>query len=185
VFPICDLSDEVGGSLTACAVGAGPKALDRFRVGASGAARPPDRISQRALAAALDSPSRARAVRKLREHRKLLEPAVARSLRRRLPELAGYEFSPASDAVRLDLPDGIDGSALRDAARARGVLVRSARDCGAVPAGDRFVLLDLTRLEEGELLEGIRRLGEALDGLREPGAASRGAPADAGPAAPA
>jgi DNA-binding transcriptional MocR family regulator len=175
VFPLCDLSDEIGGGLGACVVGAGPKALERLRAGAPSSGTPPGRLSQRVLASALDSPGRARAVRKLREQRKLLEPSVARALHRRLPQLGGHEFSAGSDAVRLDLPEDVTGSALQEAARGRGVLVRSARDCGAGPAADRFVLLDLTRLEEGELLEGIRRLGETLDALC---VSSRGASGD-------
>jgi len=167
VFPICDLSDEAGGEFTACVVGAGAKALERLRMRTRSDAKPPDRLAQRALAAALDAPGRVRALRKMREHRKLLEASVARSLRRRLPDLLGWEFSAGSDAVRLDLPEGTSGTGLQEAAQARGVLIRSACDCGARAADDRFVLLDLVRHEEGELLDGIRRLGQALDALRE------------------
>jgi GntR family transcriptional regulator/MocR family aminotransferase len=166
VFPLCDLSDEAGGEFTACVVGAGPKALERLRAGKS-AAKPLDRLAQRALAGALDSPARTRALRKVREQRKLLQTPVARSFRRRFPEIRGHEFSVGSEAVRLDLPEGVSGAELQEAAQEHGILIRSARDCGAKPAEDTFVLLDLTRHEEGELLDGLRRLGQALDGLLE------------------
>jgi GntR family transcriptional regulator/MocR family aminotransferase len=164
VLPMCDLSDEAGAGFAACVVGGTSKALDRFRVDAKSSAKPLDRLAQRALAAALDAPSRVREQRRIREQRQLLEAAIGRSLNRRLPALAGHEFSAGSDAVRLDLPAGVSGASLQEAAQEHGVLVRSGRDCGATPAADRFVLLDLTRHEEGELLEGIRRLGQALDG---------------------
>ncbi|MBZ0268273.1 hypothetical protein K8I85_08955, partial [bacterium] len=72
-----------------------------------------------------------------------------------------------SDAVRLDLPEGITGDAFRCAAEARGVAVLGARDCGASARDDTFVLLDLTRHEEGELLAAIRALGDAFDDVEE------------------
>jgi GntR family transcriptional regulator/MocR family aminotransferase len=164
VFTICDLSDEIGGAFRAAALAATPKVVERLRRSA-GPAESPGRLTQQVLARALEHPSRRRTLRKVRERRRLLIPAILRSLRRRLPELLAHEFTPGADGLRLDLPEGISGDTLRDAARSKGVFVLSARDCGADPGSDRFVLLDLTRLEEGELLEGIRLLGATLDEL--------------------
>jgi DNA-binding transcriptional MocR family regulator len=166
VLPLCDLSDEAGGGFAAAAVGGTAKALERFRHSADPAERSLDRLAQRALARALDSPTRTRTLRAVRERRKLLAVSVTRSLARRLPDSPGHEFSEGADAVRVDLPEGVAGDTLREAVRDRGVLVRTARDCGAPAGRDRFVLLDLARHDEGDLLEGIRRLGEALDELR-------------------
>jgi GntR family transcriptional regulator/MocR family aminotransferase len=165
VISLCDLSDEAGGSFGAAAVGSTAKVLDRLRTAADPTEKTLDRLAQRALALALDAPSRVRTLRALRERRRLLSAAVTRALARRLAASLSHEFSDGADAVRVDLPDGVTGNALREAARDRGVLVRGARDCGAPDAADRFVLLDLTRHDEGDVLEGIRRLGEALDGL--------------------
>ncbi|HMB70694.1 MAG TPA: GntR family transcriptional regulator [bacterium] len=164
VLPLADLADEVGGDVTAVALAGPSRLLARWRAAGRDA---PDRLSQRVLANALDAPGRARAARAVRERRDLLRASVRRSLRRRLPELAGFEFAPGSDAVRLDLPEGVTGEALRRAAEARGVRVLSGRDCGGSAAEDTFVLLDLTRCEEGDLLEGVRELGEAFDQLEE------------------
>ncbi|HMB68464.1 MAG TPA: hypothetical protein VKU85_04110, partial [bacterium] len=163
VLPLCDLSDEAGGAFAAAAVGATSKALDRLRLVADPTERSLDRLAQTALAHALDSPTRIRTLRAVREKRKLLVAAVTRSLRRRLANAPGFEFSAGADAVRVDLPEGVSGEDVREAARDRGVLVRTARDCGSPPSGDRFLLLDLTRHDEGDLLDGIRLLGEALD----------------------
>lgn len=163
VLPICDLSDEAGGAFAAAAVGATPKALDRLRQVGDPEEKTLDRLAQSALARVLDSPSRIRTLRAVREKRKLLVAAVTRSIRRRLGEAPGFEFSPGADAVRLDLPEGVTGRAVQEAARDRGVLVRTARDCGAPPSADRFLLMDLTRHDEGDVLDGIRLLGEALD----------------------
>lgn len=171
VIALCDLSDEVGGRVTATAVAATSKVIERLRLASPDAATP-DRLAQRVLALALESPRRARALRAVRERRELVKAAVRRVLPRRLPEVTGTEFSSASEAVRLDLPDGITGEALRIAAAARGVDVHSARDCGADARGDSFVLLDLTRHAEGELLQAIRALGAAFDDVEERRSAS-------------
>lgn len=165
VIPICDLSDEVGGDVVAAGLAVTAKLLTRWRSDPLG--RSPDRLRQRVLANALESPGRARALRATRERRDLLRAALRRSLRQRIPELAGFEFNETSDALRLDLPPGISGEALRRAAEQRDVHIHSARDCGATPAEDRFVLLDLTRHEEGDLLLGLRELGAAFDQLEE------------------
>lgn len=166
VFPLADLSDEVGGGLRAAAIAATPKAIDRLRTAAEGDAGP-DRLTQRVIGLALESPGRARAVRAVRERRELLRAPVRRALQRRLPELTGYEFSADSDAVRVDLPEDCTGDALRRYAEQHGLRLRSARDCGRPSREDRFVLLDLTGHEEGELLEGVRRLGAAFDEWEE------------------
>ncbi len=92
---------------------------------------------------------------------------MTRCLRRRLPALDGWEFTPEADAVRLDLPDDVAARDLARRARDQGVIVRTAAECGASKSGDRFLLLDLTRHDEGEILEGIRRLGVAFDELEE------------------
>jgi hypothetical protein len=57
----------------------------------------------------------------------------------------------------------VDAEELRSAAADRGVLVRSAADCGAPHASPGFLWLDLARHEEGEILQGIRILGEVVD----------------------
>jgi GntR family transcriptional regulator/MocR family aminotransferase len=166
VFSLCDLGDEVGGEFGAAVFVAPPKALDRLRRRAGPEAFPgADRLSQRVLARALDAPGRMRTRRALLERRKLLSPTIARSLRRRLPALEGHAFSIGADAVRLDLPGDVRATDLAEAARAKGVRIRTARDCGGPPSRDRFLLLDLTRHEEGELLEGIRLLGAAFDDM--------------------
>ncbi|MGQ0722268.1 MAG: GntR family transcriptional regulator [Candidatus Eiseniibacteriota bacterium] len=165
VISLSDLSDEAGGGFVAAAVGGTAKVLERLRLCADPTEKTLDRLSQRALALALDAPSRVRTLRTLRERRKLRAASVSRALARRIPASPSHAFSDGADAVRVDLPDGVNGEALREAARDRGVLVRGARDCGAAESADRFVLLDLSRHDEGDILEGIRRLGEALDAL--------------------
>jgi DNA-binding transcriptional MocR family regulator len=168
VIPICDLSDEIGGPHPGAVAAGSSKLLERLRH--FPAPEGFDRLSQRVLAAALDHGGRVRAQRVLREKRGLLRASIARFLNRHLASTLGHEFSAGFDAVRVDLPDDVAGSELRDEARRHGVLVWSATDCGAPKKRDRFVLLDLTRHEEGEILNGIRRLGaafDALDGIRE------------------
>ncbi len=167
ILALCDLADEVGGDVTAAALAVPPKAIERLRARAEAGVHGPDRLAQRVLALALDSSGRTAARRALRERRELQRHQVRRSLRRRLPELAEFEFSAASDAVRLDLPEGVTGAELQRTAEAHGVRVRSARDCGERPKGDVYLGHDLTRLEEGELLDGIRRLGAAFDALED------------------
>jgi GntR family transcriptional regulator/MocR family aminotransferase len=169
VLPLCDLSDEAGGAFCAAVVGATPKALERLRHAADPAEKTLDRLAQSALAQTLDSPARIRTLRAVREKRKLLVAAVTRSLRRRLGDAPGFELSAGADAVRVDLPAGVTGQDVQGAARDRGVLVRTARDCGAPPSADRFLLLDLTRHDEGDVLDGIRLLGEALDEVLQRG----------------
>ena len=166
VLPLCDLSDEAGGGFSAAILAATPKALDRLRI-AGPAAEPPDRLAQQVIARALDSPRRTRTLEAVRERRRLLLTAISRTIGRRLPEIANLEFTPAGDAVRIDLPDDLPAAVLARAAEARGVRVIVPHECGLPPSRDDFLLLDLTRHEEGELLDGIRRLGEALDSLEE------------------
>ncbi len=166
VIPVADLSDEVGGAFAAAALAVPAKAIDRLR--ADGERDPgPDRLTQRVLALALEAAGRPRTIRATRERRELLRAPVRRALQRRLPELAGFEFALDSDAVRVDLPEGWTGETLRQAAERVGLWILSARQCGSSARGDRSVLLDLARHEEGELLEGIRRLGEVFDEVEE------------------
>jgi GntR family transcriptional regulator/MocR family aminotransferase len=164
VFPLADLSDEVGGDLRAAVCAVTAKALERLRAHAPGlAAARPDRLAQRVLAGALEWPGRLRAQRALREKRRLLVPSVRRTIRRRLAALPEPEFSAGGDAARIPLPPPLGSEALARAARDRGVLLCGARDCGAPPGAPDFLWLDLTRHEEGDLLEGIRLLGEVVD----------------------
>jgi DNA-binding transcriptional MocR family regulator len=166
VISLVDLGGEVGGGFDACAIATTAKAMERLRTGTSGRAHPLDRIAARVLAAALDSPTRTRLHRRLHESRALLASSLARGIRRRLEGLRGLEFSSDTGFVRLDLPANVSASALAAAAAARGVHVLLPHDCGAPPSDDDFVLLDLGRHEEGELLEGIRLLGAAFDDAR-------------------
>lgn len=163
VIPWCDLSDELGGAYDGAILAGSSKLLERIRGDGRGSTH--DRLTQRVLAAALDDPARPRVLRALREHRKLRNPALARCVDQRLASATGHEFSATGDVLRIDLPVDVSGTALRDAAAARHVHVWSAVDCGLPRARDRFVLLDLTRHDEGDLLDGIRRLGTAFDEL--------------------
>jgi DNA-binding transcriptional MocR family regulator len=167
VLPLADVADEAGGDLTATAVAAGPKARDRLRSLAESGPPGPDRLAQRVLAAFLVGAGRARTLRTLRERRELMLAAVKRALRRRLPEAARFEFSADGAAVRVDLPADMTGEGLKRAAARRGIGVLSARDCGEAASRDRFVLLDLGALEEGELLDAIREVGAAFDEIVE------------------
>ncbi len=166
VLPLCDLSDELGGDFAAAAVAGPPKMLDRLRALGGGSSRPLPRLAQRALALALEAPGRLRALATVDEKRTLLADSVKQTLRRRIPDLADIVFAPGADAVRIDLPEGLAGKAVREAAAARGILVWAGVDCGAKSADDRFLLLDLTRHDEGDLLEGIRKLGRVIAELR-------------------
>jgi DNA-binding transcriptional MocR family regulator len=162
VLPLCDLSDELGGDFAAAVVAGPPKMLDRLRALGGGPSRPLTRLAQRALALALESPGRLRALAAVDERRTLLADSVKQTLRRRIPDLAGIVFSPGADAVRLDLPAGLDARAVRAAAAERGILLWAGHDCGATAEDGRFLLLDLTRHDEGDLLEGIRKLGRII-----------------------
>ncbi len=167
VIPICDLSDEAGGEFQGTVLGGSPKILDRIRLVSTPDGPGPDRLTQRALAQALDAPARTRARRAVHEKRALQKAAITRTIRRRLPALENWEFTAEADAVRLDLPADVSATGLAGRARAVGVLVRTSIDCGATRGSAPFLLLDLTRHEEGELLEGIRRIGLAFDALEE------------------
>jgi GntR family transcriptional regulator/MocR family aminotransferase len=162
VTSLLDLADEVRGGFDAAAVAATPKALERLRSVQPPICRPFERLQQRVLAMAIDAPGRARIQRALFEKRMLVADAVTRGIRRRLPTIAGYAFSSGKRTVRLDLLPGISSGSVKVRAQERGVRVWSAPDCGAPAGVDSFLLLDLTSHEEGELLEGIRLLGEAL-----------------------
>ena len=165
VIPLCDLSDEAGGHLTGGAVAGTVKLLDRIRQEHEAMDRPLERLRQRALARALEDPGRARSLQATRERRKLRTASIRRTIRRRLPEFGEPAFTAGADAVTIPLPAGVTGVALARAAAERGVVVRTAADCGVTSAEEDFVLLDLTRREEGDVLEGIRHLGEAFDRL--------------------
>ena len=164
-FALCDLSDEVGGGFAATALTVSARALEQLRQ--SPPPPGPPRLTQLVLAAVLDAPRRRRHRVDLEEQRRLLEPGIKRTLRRRLPELTGFEFSRAADAVRLDLPADVSAAQFVRAAAAASIAIVAPTDCGAPRSRDDFVWLDLTRHEEGELLDGIRRLGEVFDGLGE------------------
>ncbi len=163
VASLFDFSGEMGGGFEACAIAATPKVLERLRASGGRRGHVLDRIAERALAQALDSPARARLHRRIHESRALLASSLARGIRRRLGALRGVTFSEGARFVKLELPEGISAPALAERARARGVSLLIPADCGAAAIEDGFVLLDLSRHEEGELLEGIRLLGEALD----------------------
>ena len=111
---------------------------------------------------AIDAPGRARIQRALFEKRILLANAVTRGIRRRLAATLGHTFSAGMRAIRLDLPPGASSQDVQARAAERGVHVWSSADCGALAGEDSFLLLELTSHEEGELLDGIRLLGEAL-----------------------
>ena len=163
VLPLCDLADEVGGNLSAAVVAATPRALERWRSHAASSVRRPDRLAQRVLARALEWPHRPRVLRALREHRRLLIPSVKRTIRRRLSSFPEAEASPSADAILLALPAHVSADEIQSAAADRGVIVRIAADCAAAHASPGFLLLDLARHEEGEILQGIRVLGEVVD----------------------
>ncbi|HET9887756.1 MAG TPA: GntR family transcriptional regulator [bacterium] len=162
VTSLLDLADEVRGGFDAAAVAATPKALERLRSVQPAMCHPFERLQQRVLAMAIDAPGRARIQRALFEKRILAADAVTRGIRRRLPTIASHEFSLGKRAVRLDLLPGISSASVKKRAELRGVRVWSAPDCGAPAGVDSFLLLDLTSHEEGELVDGIRLLGEAL-----------------------
>jgi len=162
VTSLLDLADEVRGGFDAAAVAATPKALERLRSFQPAMRHPFERLQQRVLAMAIDAPGRARIQHTLFEKRMLAADAVTRGIRRRLSALAGHAFSSGKRAVRLDLPPGVSSAGVQARAGERGVRVWSASDCGAPAGVDSFLLLDLTSHEEGELLEGIRLVGEAL-----------------------
>lgn len=103
--------------------------------------------------------------RQLRERRRLLAPSVLKTIRRRLPSLPEAELSSGADAVLLRMPAGVAAERVRAEAASRGVLVRTAADCGVTSAETDFLWLDLTRHEEGEILLGIRALGEIVDAM--------------------
>jgi GntR family transcriptional regulator/MocR family aminotransferase len=168
VLPLCDLSDEVGGDLTAAVLAVTPKALERLRARVGPTARRPDRLSQRVLAGALEWSGRARVQRQLRERRRLLAPSVQKTIRRRLPSLPEPELSSGADAVLLRLPEGLSAEEIRVEAASRGVLVRTAADCGVTATTADFLMLDLTRHEEGEILLAIRALGEIAEAMLHP-----------------
>ncbi len=166
VLSLVDLSDEIGGGFDSAAIAATPKVVERLRARAAATRGPLDRLADRALAAQIEDPARARRLRALHERRALLAAAIARALARRLPTIRRHEFSSSLRALRLELPDGVAARDVARRAEARGVLVASAADCGR-PREDDFLLLDLTRHAEGEILEGIRLLGAAIGEAEE------------------
>ncbi len=175
VSSMFDLAGEVGGGFEACALAATPKAIERLRGRPLARAHPLDRVAQRVIAQALDSPARLRAHRRAHESQALLAGSITRGIRRRLEGLRGFVFSEDARSVRLDL-DGTTAGTLAAFAERRGVRILVPADLGASSTEDDFVLLDLTRHEEGELLEGIRLLGEALDEARREGAVTARSP---------
>ncbi|MCA9753746.1 MAG: GntR family transcriptional regulator, partial [Gemmatimonadetes bacterium] len=84
VLVVCDLSDEAGGEFSAAVIAGPPRAIERWRVDPE--PLPTSRLAQHALARILDAPRRARAREALRERRRLLTPALRRTIRRRLAE---------------------------------------------------------------------------------------------------
>lgn len=165
VLPLCDLADEIGGDLSAAVVAGTPRALERWRARSAGADRRPDRLAQRVLARALESSVRPRVLRQLREQRRLLAPSVKRTIRRRLPAFPEPELGPSADMMLLLLPADLAAADIQRAAADRGVLVCTSADCGISNTSPDFLLLDLARHEEGEILQGIRILGEVVDSL--------------------
>ncbi|MDP6528739.1 MAG: GntR family transcriptional regulator [Gemmatimonadota bacterium] len=163
VMALIDLCDEAGGRFHAAAIGAPARVLDRLRADSPSPAL--DRLSQRALALAIDTPARNRLLDATREQRHLLATSVARTIRRRMPSLAGVAFASASDAVRLDLPEGVPSALVRDAAARADIRVLTEADCGLSPEEPGFLLLDLLRHDEGDLLLGIARLGEIVESV--------------------
>ncbi|MEZ5063162.1 MAG: GntR family transcriptional regulator [bacterium] len=163
VLVVCDLSDEAGGEFSAAVIAGPPRAIERWRVDPESS--PTSRLAQHALARILDAPRRARAREALRERRRLLTPALRRTIRRRLAELAGFTFGDAHDAVRLELPEDVRATELARLARESGIDVIVPADCGWPESREDFVLLDLTRHEEGDLLDGLRRLGQVFDAI--------------------
>lgn len=163
IFAWFDLDDEIGGEHRAALGAFGAKALDRLRAGTATTGAAPDRLTQRVLAAALEWPGRTRALRALRERRRLLLASVRRTIRRRLPGCGEPVFSAGGETALLPLPDGASSGEISRAAAARDLRVLDARACGQPGAVPDFLVLDLTRHEEGDLLEGIRLLGEIVD----------------------
>lgn len=160
VLSLCDLSNEIGGDASAALLAGTPKMLERLRIAAA-VSPAPDRLTQRVLAAALGDARRTRVQRALREKRRLLAPAVQRACRRRLAALPEAKLATGGDAVMIPLPPGVDSERVKALALTHRVAVCAARDCAVEDA--EFLLVDLTRHEEGEILEGIRRLGHAVE----------------------
>ncbi len=175
VFAWFDLEDEIGGEHRAALGAFGAKALDRLRPGAGSAGGAPDRLTQRVLGAALDWAGRARAQRALRERRRLLLASVRRTIRRRLAACGEPAFSAGGETALVTLPDGASSGEISRAAAARDLHVLDARACGRPGATPDFLVLDLTRHEEGDLLEGIRLLGEIVEARTTARSPARGA----------
>ncbi|MFN8633102.1 MAG: PLP-dependent aminotransferase family protein [Chloroflexota bacterium] len=94
--------------------------------------------------------------------------ALLESLARELGDLAAPGPSDAGLYVRLVLAEGLDEEAVTRRAAERGVAVYPARPYFSRPVERPGLILGYAALDEGGIVEGIRRLRLAIDDVRHP-----------------
>jgi len=100
-----------------------------------------------------------RACRRYRRRRDAMIAAV----RHRLPASVRFDVPRGGLFLWVKLPEGVDANRLLDVARTRGVaFAPGARFFPRASDGAAFMRLNFAALPEGEIEEGIARLGEAL-----------------------
>ncbi len=120
---------------------------------------------QEAALSIVTSPSWPRHLRALRAELGRRRDTLAGALGRHLPELGPVHRPAGGLHLWVQLPDGVDDTALAAAALAQGVVVYPGRALFAAEAPGAFLRLTFAAAPAEALEEGVRRLGTALRSL--------------------
>lgn len=102
--------------------------------------------------------------------------AMAAALARDLPDVSWWGGEPGSAIFWLQLPKGVSGRRVAEAAAARGVAVAAGADFDPQGEDRENLRLSVSRVDREAIGEGIERLAEAVNEVRARAQASVAAP---------
>jgi 2-aminoadipate transaminase len=101
---------------------------------------------------------------------------AARALRAHLPRLDWWGGEPGSSIFWLNLPPGVSGRRVAEAAAARGVGVAPGQDFDPLGADRGNLRLSVSRIDKRNIDRGIRVLAEAVEAVERASAAATSVP---------
>jgi GntR family transcriptional regulator/MocR family aminotransferase len=124
-----------------------------------------DRILEYALAELMEDGEIQRAIRRARREYAERRRVLVDALRKLLPDSLTFDIPAGGIAIWVKAADGIDIDAWAERAKKRGTVMVTARSFAVNSRPRPFARLGFASLNRRELIEGIRRLAAALNGL--------------------
>ncbi len=147
------------------AVGARPL-LERLAIARFTSTLATDAISQAAIAAMLESGGLERHVRKLRRHYAARRDALLTALAAEMPDDAHWSKPRGGLQVWLTLPPGVSGEAVRQTARAVGIVYSPGEACFMSSGGENQLVLSFANQNPEAIAAGISELAAIVSDAR-------------------